>query len=212
MENSIGLSFSDGLHARFNLGISTGKNLSRKQPRILRPSDRDGRHGNPARHLDDRQQRVEPSEIFRRNRDTDDGKMRFGGKHSGKMSRAAGAGDNDFDTSRLGLLGIGKQSIRRPMRRDNHQFIGNSKFGEHGDRLLKNREVRLTSPKDSDERAGSFWSSLSRSAATNGTGHKKKSAGSFDVSDYRRDLTIAVFPLTVKITLDLSNSAFLRMN
>ena len=43
-------------------------------------------------------------------------------------------------------------------------------------------------------------------------GHKTKSPGSFDIYDYRRDFTIAVFLLTVKIMLALSNSAFLLKN
>ena len=212
MENPLGLPFSEGLDARFNLRISAGKNLSREQPRILCTSDRHCCHGNSAWHLDDRKQRVEPSEIFRRDRDADDGKVCFCGEHSREMSRTACSGDNHFDTSCRGLLGIDEQSVRSPMRRDNHQFIGNSEFGEYCNCLLKDWEVRLASPKNSDQRAGSFLSLLLRSTATDDTGHKTKSPGSFDIYAYRRGFTIAVFLFTVKITLALSNSPFMLKN
>jgi hypothetical protein len=208
MEDALGLRFSEGFHAYFNLGISTGKNLSREQPSILCSTDRHRRHGNSTWHLDDGEQGIQPPEIFRRNRDADDGQMCFCCEHSGEMSGTTGSSDNDFDAARRGLLRICEQSVRSPMRRDNHQLIGNSELGENCDRFLKDGEIRLTSPQDSDQRLGPPLPSFSKLVATDGTSHRTKTSGSLDTYDRRRGLTIAVFRLTVKIVLAPSNSVF----
>jgi hypothetical protein len=208
MEDALGLRFSEGFHTYFNLGISTGKNLSREQPSILGSSDRHRRHGNSTWHLDDGEQRIQPPEIFGRNRDADDGQMCFCGEHSGEMSSTTGSRDNDFDATRRGLFRIREQSIRSPMSRDHHQFIGNSELGENCDSFLKDSEIRLTSPQDSDQRLRPPLPSFSKLVATNGTSHRTKTSGSLDTYDRRRGHTIAVFLLTVKIVLAPSHSVF----
>ena len=58
---------------------------------VLGVADRDGRDRDAARHLDDREQRVEPAEVLGRDRHADDRQRRLRGEHARQVGGAAGA-------------------------------------------------------------------------------------------------------------------------
>src|SRR5271156_1349082 len=59
------------------------QNAHREQTRIAGPTDRHRGHRHPGRHLNDRQQRVQPVELGQWNRHADHGKRRGRGHHAG---------------------------------------------------------------------------------------------------------------------------------
>ena len=89
------------------------ENRDGDQRRILRTVDRRGGHGNARGHLHDRQQRVQPVQGARLDRNAHHGQRSHRGHHARQVRRAAGPGDDHADTARLGRLGILAQQIGR---------------------------------------------------------------------------------------------------
>ena len=77
--------------------IGQGQDRGGQQPRVLALPMATVATGIPLRHLDDRQQRIEPAEMLGRDRHADDRQRRLGGEHPGQVGRAAGAGDDHPD-------------------------------------------------------------------------------------------------------------------
>jgi len=85
-------------------GPIDGNDGSREKPGVDRAgfTDRERSHRHAGRHLYDREKRVDALQRFRLDRNTQDRNDRFRGRHSREMGRSAGAGDDHFDSPRLG--------------------------------------------------------------------------------------------------------------
>ena len=75
-------------------GSESARICGREQRGVLGIADGDGRDGDPARHLHDREQRVQAAEVLRRDRHADDRQHRLGGEHARQVGGPAGAGDD----------------------------------------------------------------------------------------------------------------------
>ena len=113
--------------------IPEGEDLGREQAGVRGVADGDGRDRDAARHLDDREQRVQAAEVLRRDRHADDRQERLGGEHPGQVRGTAGAGDDDPDARGRGLLGVAEQVVGRPMRGHDPQLGGDAELGEDRD-------------------------------------------------------------------------------
>ena len=96
----------------------------------------------------------QPTEVFGWNRDADDGQMGFCREHAGQVGCPSRPRNDHFNTSRVRLLGICKQTIGRTMCRDDDKFIGNSQLIQDGHGLFENGKIRLASTQHTDDRAG----------------------------------------------------------
>ena len=108
LQDSPGLGGAKRFHALGDFRITAGQNLRGEQAGVFRPPDRHGSDRNTARHLHNRQERIESAEIFGWNRHADDGEMCFRRQHTRQMSRPTGSGDDDFDPSGWRLLRVRK--------------------------------------------------------------------------------------------------------
>ena len=77
-----------------------------------RDPDRQRSDGNAARHLHDRQERVQPLERPRLNRNAEHREHRLGRHHARQVRRAPGPRDDHAESARLGPLGVLEEQVR----------------------------------------------------------------------------------------------------
>lgn len=107
--------------------------------------DRHRCHGDASRHLDDRQQGVQSAKVFGGNGNADDGKRGLSRQHARQVRRPSGPGDDHLQTARPCLFGIGKEAIRRTMRRDHQQFVGDAELVQERNSFFQDRKIGRTS-------------------------------------------------------------------
>ena len=100
----------------------------REQGRVDRPGLADGQRAdrNTARHLHDRQQRIDTLQGARLHRHAQHRQARLGGGHARQMSRPAGPGDDDLDAPPGRLRRVLEQQIRRAVSGHHPALVGNA--------------------------------------------------------------------------------------
>jgi len=104
------------------LGVVQRKDARGEKRGVRGAADRHRRDRDAGRHLRDREQRVEPVEGARLDRDADHRQVGLRRNHSREMRRAARAGDDDFDPAPLRLARVLEHQVRRAMGRDDAQL------------------------------------------------------------------------------------------
>ena len=141
--------------------VGQGEDLGGEQRRVLGVADGHGRDRDPARHLDDREQRVEAAEVLGRDGHADHRQRRLGGEHARQVGRAAGAGDDHPDPAARRRLRVAEQVVRRPMGGHDPHLARDAQLLERHRRLLEAREVRAAAADDADD--GRFVGHVRRS-------------------------------------------------
>ena len=159
----------------------------RAGPHWPRPrADRQRPHRDPARHLDDRQERVDPPQHLALDRDAQDRQDRQAREHPRQVRRAPGPGDQDVEPPPLGLPGIGVEPVRRPVRRDDPRLVGDPQALQDSDAcrsVSQSDRLPITTPT-----RGAFGS-ISVIAASAGSGWRIPDPG-FQIADLGRRYTV----------------------
>ena len=107
-------------------------------------------NGDAFRHLDDGEQAVETGQRAGAHRHPEHGHGRLRREHAGQMRRAARAGDDRAQSARPRGLGIGEETIRRAMRRDDPRLMGHGERLEDRRRRAQGRPIGLTAHDHAD--------------------------------------------------------------
>ena len=109
-----------------------------------------------ARHLDDRQQRVQPLQRPALHRHSQDRQRGLGGNHAGQVRRAARPGDDHAQSAFFGRAGVLAHPFRRAMRGDDAALVRDLELFEHLRRMTHRVPIRLAAHDDSDQRRWRF--------------------------------------------------------
>ena len=92
-----------------------------------RRADGEGGHGDAARHLRDRQQRIEAAQGLGLHRYAQHRDGRLGGRHPGQVSCPARTGDDGLEPALARDGGVLEQQVRRAVRRDDFHLVRNDR-------------------------------------------------------------------------------------
>src|SRR6267143_1922155 len=128
---SVGFSSLDQLLARD--GIVEREDAGREVGRVPRAGlpDGDRRHWDTGRHLGHREERVEPTQGAAGHRNADHWQQAPGRHHARKMCRPPCGGNEDLESTPLGLGRPLTATLGVPVRRADHDFIADAIAVEH---------------------------------------------------------------------------------
>lgn len=117
-------------------------------------ANREGGRGNASRHLDDGEKRVDATEDLRLDGDPQHRQVRQGRDHSWKVSRSAGARDDQSNAHLLRVLRELIHVLRRAMCRDDLSFKIDAEEAERLAGVTHRLPIRGTAHDDRDGRHG----------------------------------------------------------
>src|SRR5690242_19568043 len=138
---------------RGDRGMLQGQDRGGEQRGVDRSgfTDRNRRDRNAARHLHDRQQRIDALQRARPDRNADDRQARFRRRHAGQVRSAAGAGDQHLETARDCAARVFVQQVGRAMRGNDAGFERNAELREGLGGVRHRGPVRTGPHNDADQ-------------------------------------------------------------
>src|SRR5215472_11891539 len=157
-EDGFGLVVAEGFECGGDANVSECEDGRGEEAGVLCAgvADGEGGDGHAAGHLHDGEERVDAVERVRLDGDAEDREAGFCGDHAGEVCGAAGSGDDDADTTRLGCSGVVEHAVRRAVRGDDLGFVGDGELGEDVGGVLEGGPVGARAHDDADEGSG-FW-------------------------------------------------------
>jgi hypothetical protein len=136
------------------LGATAGQDARGEEAGVLGAVDGHRGHGDAGRHHDGGEQRVHAVERGGLERHADDRARGVCGDDAGEVGRHACARDEDLDASGLGGLDVGHRVVRRAVRREHAQVVGDTELVQHVARLDDDRQVTGAAGHDRDQEGG----------------------------------------------------------
>ena len=134
-----------------SLRAEDGRGEQRRVDRA-RLADRQRADRDAARHLHDREQRVDALQRRRLDRHAEHRQHRLGRRHARQMRRAARAGDDHLEAARLGAAGVLEEQVGRAVRRDDADLVRHAELLERLGRVPHGLPVGPGAHDDADQR------------------------------------------------------------
>ena len=112
--------------------------------------DRERPHRNPARHLDRREQGIEPFERLAFHRHSENGNQRVRGEHARQVRRSARGGDDHFNAVLFRIRSVFGGQGGAAMSRHHPRFVRDAEFGKRLRSGLHHVPIGLAAHHDSD--------------------------------------------------------------
>jgi hypothetical protein len=150
----LGLAPAPGFEALRQGSIVEGQDRGREQGGVYGAGAADGERADrdAGRHLHDRQKTILSGQRLRLDWHAEDRQGGHRGGHARQVGGAAGAGDDDLKTLRLGALGEGVEPVRGAVRRDDAGLVRDREGVQGFGRVAHGVPVRLAAHDDRHRR------------------------------------------------------------
>mmetsp|Transcript_6185 Transcript_6185/g.15056 ORF Transcript_6185/g.15056 Transcript_6185/m.15056 type:complete len:439 (+) Transcript_6185:107-1423(+) len=142
------LARKEGVHLVEQRAVADAEHADSEQGRVGRVVDRHARHGDSARHLDNRQKRVGSVLAGGLDGHADDGNRRHGCHHAGEVRGAARASDDHLDAAVRRRARVVVHPLGGAVRGDDGELVRHPEFLENVGRSLHDGKVGVAAHDD----------------------------------------------------------------